>query len=73
MMIEMKEIEKLERRANVLMHHIESNSKKIRQAKLKKERWDVKRIDATLRSVYELRDLALMINELWEHPELVAP
>ncbi len=65
----MTELDKLEQRADVLMRHIEVNSKKIRQAKLKEERWDIRRIDATLRTVHELQDLAHLINELWEHPD----
>jgi division protein CdvB (Snf7/Vps24/ESCRT-III family) len=65
----MNEIQKLETRAKVLMRHIETNSKKIRQTKLMNEIWDIRRIEATLRTMYELRNLAQMINELWEHPE----
>ena len=53
----------------MLMKHVELNSKKIRQNKIKAHAWDVKRIEATLRIIHELRDLALMINELWEHPD----
>jgi division protein CdvB (Snf7/Vps24/ESCRT-III family) len=65
----MNEIQKLETRAKILMRHIETNSKKIRQTKLMNEIWDIRRIEATLRTMYELRDLAQMINELGEHPE----
>ena len=65
----MNEIQKLETRAKVLMRHIETNSKKIRQTKLMNEIWDIRRIEATLRTMYELYNLAQMINELWEHPE----
>jgi hypothetical protein len=65
----MNEIQKLETRAKILMRHIETNSKKIRQTKLMNEIWDIRRIEATLRTMYELRNLAQMINELWEHPE----
>jgi hypothetical protein len=65
----MNELEKMEKHAEVLMRHIEINSKKIRQAKLKDHIWDMRRLEATLRTIHELRDLALMINELWEHPD----
>jgi hypothetical protein len=65
----LNELEKLEQQADVLMRHLELNSKKIRQQKLKEKTWDTRRIDANLRIIHELRDLALMINELWEHPD----
>ena len=65
----MNELEKLERQADVLMRNLELNSKKIRQAKLKSKTWDMRRLDANLRIIHELRDLAEMINELWEHPD----
>ena len=52
-----------------LMRHIEINSKKIRQQKLKDHIWDMRRLEATLRTMHELRDLASLINELWEHPD----
>jgi len=66
----MSELQKLENRADVLLRHIEVNSKKIRQQKLKESKWDTRRIEANLRIMYELRDLSQMINELWEQPEL---
>ena len=66
----MNELQKLENRADVLLKHIEVNSKKIRQKKLKDSKWDTRKIEANLRIMYELRDLSHMINELWEHPEL---
>lgn len=65
----MNEIEKMEQRADVLMRHIEINCKKIRQLKLKGHFWDMRRLEATLRIMHELRDLASLINELWEHPD----
>jgi hypothetical protein len=65
----LNELEKLEKQADVLMRHLEVNSKKIRQQKLKGLTWDLRRIDASLRIIHELRDLAEMINELWEHPD----
>ena len=65
----MNELEKLEQQADVLMRHLEVNSKKIRQAKLKSKTWDMRRLEANLRIIHELRDLTEMINELWEHPD----
>ena len=58
----------MESHAKVLMRHIEINSKKIRQHKLKDNQWDMRRLEATLRIMHELKDLASLINELWEHP-----
>jgi hypothetical protein len=68
----MNELKRLETRADVLMRHIEANSKKIRQVKLKKGEWDTRRMEANLRIMQELVDLLQMINELWERQELVA-
>ena len=65
----MSELQKLESRADVLLRHIEVNSKKIRQQKLKESKWDTRRLEATFRIMHELCDLAQMINELWEHPD----
>ena len=65
----LNELQKLEQRADVLLRHIEANSKKIRQHKLKSQTWDTRRLEATLRTMHELFDLASMINELWEHPD----
>ncbi len=65
----MNELQKMEQHAEVLMRHIEINSKKIRQQKLKDHIWDMRRLEATLRIIHELRDLAHLINELWEHPD----
>jgi len=65
----MNELVQMEKHAEVLMRHIEINSKKIRQAKLKDQIWDMRRLEATLRTIHELHDIALMINELWEHPD----
>ena len=65
----MNELEKMESYAEVLMRHIEINGKKIRQQKLKDNMWDMRRLEATLRIMHELRDLASLINELWEHPD----
>jgi len=59
----------MESYAEVLMRHIEINGKKIRQQKLKDNMWDMRRLEATLRIMHELRDLASLINELWEHPD----
>ena len=66
----MSEVERLEARADVLMRHVEANSKKIRQAKLKNGEWDIRRIVATLKIMQELIDLSQMINEFWKHPGL---
>jgi hypothetical protein len=65
----LNELELLEKQADVLMRHIEVNSKKIRQQKLKDNLWDLRRLEATLRIMHELNDLAVLINELWEHPD----
>ena len=65
----MNEIDRLEQQADVLLRHVEINSKKIRQQKLKLGTWDLRRLEATLRTIHELRDLAEMINELWEHSD----
>ena len=59
----------MESHAEVLMRHIEINGKKIRQHKLKDNIWDMRRLETTLRIIHELRDLASLINELWEHPD----
>lgn len=65
----MNEIEKMEQRIDVLMRALETNSKKIRQAKLKTQTYDLKRIQANLRIMHELCDLASLINELYEYPD----
>ena len=65
----MNEIDRLEQQADVLLRHVEINSKKIRQQKIKLGRWDLRRLEATLRTIHELVDLASLINELWEHPD----
>ena len=67
--IKVNELEKLEQQADILMRHLEVNSKKIRQQKLKDHKWDMRRKDANLRLIHELHDIAEMINELWEHPD----
>ena len=59
----------MEQRAEVLMRSIETNSKKIRQAKLKTQTYDTRRIQANLRIMHELCDLASLINELYEFPD----
>ena len=59
----------MEQHADVMMRHLEINSKKIQQHKLKDNIWDMRRMEATLRIMHELRDLASLINELWEHPD----
>jgi hypothetical protein len=65
----LNELDKLEKQAHVLMRHLEVNCKKIRQQKLIEHNWDLRRIDANLRIIHELRDIAEMINELWDHPD----
>lgn len=60
---------RLEQQADVLMRHLEVNSKKIRQQKLKEQIWDIKRLEANQRIIHELKDLAEMINELYEQPD----
>ena len=65
----MNEIDRLEQQADVLLRHVEINSKKIRQQKIKLGTWDLRRLEATLRTMHELQVLAQMINELWEHPD----
>jgi hypothetical protein len=65
----LNELDKLEQRADVLMRTLEYNSKRIWQNKLKYKKWDIQRIDINLRIIHELKDLAEMVNELWEHPD----
>ena len=65
----MNELERLEQQADVLLRHVEVNSKKIRQQKIKLGTWDLRRLEATLRTMQELQVLAQMVNELWEHPD----
>ena len=65
----MNELERLEQQADVLLRHVEVNSKKIRQQKIKLGTWDLRRLEATLRTMHEHHTLAEMINELWEHPD----
>ena len=65
----MNELERLEQQADVLLRHVEVNSKKIRQQKIKLGTWDLRRLEATLRTMQELHILAQMINELFEHPD----
>ena len=59
----------MEQRAEVLMRALETNSKKIRQAKLKTQTYDIRRMHANLRIMHELYDLASLINELYEFPD----
>ncbi len=64
----MDEMQALERRADVVLKHVEMNIKKIRQRMLKDGTWDLQRLQATNRIIDELCDIAEMINELWETP-----
>ena len=65
----MNEINKMEQRIDVLMRALETNSKKIRQAKLKTQTYDIRRIEANQRIMNELCQLASLVNEIWEHPD----
>ena len=65
----MNEIENLERRANNLLYILENNSKKLAQQRRKSGSWNVQRLENTVRVVNDLRDIVLMIKELWEHPD----
>ena len=65
----MNELDILEQQADVLLRHVEINTKKLRQQKLKLGTWDLRRLEATLRIINELNDLAAMINELLEHSD----
>jgi len=65
----LNELMRLEQQADVLIRHLEVNSKKIRQQKLKEQKWDLKRLEANQRIIHELKDLAEMINELYEQPD----
>ena len=64
----MDEMQSLERRADVVLKHVEMNIKKIRQRMLKDGTWDLQRLQATNRIIDELCVIAEMINELWETP-----
>ena len=65
----LNELDKLEQQADVLMHHLEVNNKKIYQQKLADHNWDIRRIEANQRIINELRYLAELINELQEYIE----
>ena len=64
----MDEMQALERRADVVLKHVEMNVKKIRQRMLKDGTWDLQRLQVTNRIIDELCDIAEMISELWETP-----
>jgi hypothetical protein len=67
----MNESEKLEKRIDVLLQHLTTNGRKIRQQRLKAGSLDVRRLDATVRIAKELILVSNMINELWENPYCV--
>ena len=67
----MNEAEKLEKRIDVLLVHLATNGKKVRQNQLKAGILDVKRLDAIVRIAKELMSVSEMVNELWENPECV--
>ena len=67
----MNEPEKLEKRIDVLLQHLATNGKKIRQQRLKAGTLDVRRLDATVRIAKELMLVSDMVNELWENPDCV--
>ena len=65
----MSDLEKLEKRTEVLLEHLATNGKKIKQEHLKLGTVNAKRLEATIRIAQELIVLSDMMNELWEHPE----
>jgi hypothetical protein len=65
----MKELDKLDKQADILLNHLASNGKKILQYKLKTGKIDLRRLDATMRISIELKNIALMINDLWEYQD----
>ena len=67
----MNEAEKLEKRIDVLLEHLATNGKKVRQHQLKAGVLDVRRLDAIVRVLKELMFVSEMVNELWENPECV--
>ena len=67
----MDEMQALERRADVVLKHVETNIKKIRQRMLKDGTWDLQRLQATNRIIDELCNIAEMIYELWETPAVM--
>ena len=67
----MNEYDKMEKRVEVLLTHLVTNSKKIRQQRLKAKTLDSRRLDATIRIAKELMVVSEMINELFESPDCV--
>jgi hypothetical protein len=65
----MNELDKLDKQADILLNHLASNGKKILQHKLKTGTLDIRRLDATMRITHELKNIALIINELWEYQD----
>jgi hypothetical protein len=67
----MNELDGLEKRIDVLLEHLATNGKKIRQQRIKIGTIDTRRLEATIRIARELIVISSMINELWESPDLV--
>ena len=65
----MNEPENLEKRIDVLLQHLATNGKKIKQQRMKTGTLDARRLDATVRIAKELLMCSEMLNELWENPE----
>ena len=65
----MNESEKLEKRVEVLLHLLATNSKKITQEHLKLGVINQKRLEATIQIAKELMVLSELLDEMWEHPE----
>jgi len=65
----MTELEKLERRAKKLLEIIEYNNEKLGQHRFRNRYWDLHRIETTMRVIFELYDVASMINELLVLPD----
>jgi hypothetical protein len=65
----MNEPEKLEKRIDVLLQHLATNGKKIKQQRVKTGKLDSRRLDATVRIVKELLMCSEMLNQMWENPE----
>ena len=61
----------MEKRTEVLLGHLATNGKKIKQEHLKLGIVNSRRLEATIRIAQELIVLSNMITELWENPELV--
>jgi len=65
----MNEPEKLEKRIDVLLQHLTTNGKKIKQQRMRNGTLDTRRLDATVRIAKELLMCSELLNEFWENPE----